>query len=108
MHTGVICRCDSEFFCRVYVCVPLDLREWDDIVPWSPVTTVGLANVFGNPRDSTSIGSGISLPSPILGPAFPLIPHPLVPSPSSPSLFYVLCLSCVKEQNGVNSSLKKL
>lgn len=103
MHTSVIRRCDSDFFCRVYVCVPLDLREWDDIVQWSPVTITGLANVLGNPSDSTAIGSGISFPSPVLGPAFPLIPHPLVPSPSSPSLFYVLCLCRVK-QNGVNSS----
>lgn len=92
----------------MYVCFPLDVREWDDIVQWSPVTTVGPANVLRNLSDSTSIGSGISFPSPVLGPAFPLIPHPLVPSPSSPSLFYVLCLCRVKQRNGVNSSLKKL
>lgn len=80
------------FLSCVSVCVPLDLKEWDDIVLWSPVTTVGLAGVLGNPSDCASIGSGIPLPSPVLGPAFPLIPHPLVPSPSSPSLFYVLSL----------------
>lgn len=40
MNTSVICRCDSELFCRVYESVPLDLSEWDDIVQWSPVTTV--------------------------------------------------------------------